>query len=301
MDANVRFTSSVHRYPDGHRDANLELIVGARRVDAADKSLYLPDGPGIQPNLRNSMEFLERAIVDGDIHDSAVLFRGNSLSESRSEEKTFQSFFKLENGTMNFSDEWPELNGLVGLVITDDNNVDVSVVEGASVGLNLRDAIGRIRRDENDLNWLRINGLADGTTARGLDYLQQTPVDESLRETFSTWIAGGDFDAEVEVIIPLNQDDTDPDVRLHMLLDDNELSIPEFDLAVSDLTGPVIFDTRTGLEQSNLQARIFGDSVQLQLSSESSAGEDEHDIDWWRRKNDSGRVDCLAKTERAGA
>ncbi len=273
VDANVRFTSLVHRYPDGHREADLELMIGARRVDAADKSLYLPDGPGIQPDLRNSMKFLERAIVDGDIHDSAVLFRGNSLSGSAPETKTFQSFFKLENGTMNFSNEWPALNDLVGLVITDDNNVDVSVVAGTSMGLDLRNVIGRIRRDENDLNWLRINGLTDGTTAHGLNYLQQTPVDESLRETFSTWVADGNFQAEVDVIIPLSQAGADPDVRLHMDLDDNELSIPEFDLAVSDLTGPVIFDTRTGLEQSNLQGHIFGDAMQLQLSSESSEGE----------------------------
>lgn len=273
VDANVRFSSTVHRYPSGEREANLELMVGASQVDAEQKSLYLPDGPQVQPNLRNSMEFLERAIIDGDISDSAVLFRGNSLSGAPTETKTFQSFFKLDNGIMNFSDEWPVLNDLIGLVITDDNNIDVAVSEGNSVGVDLQDAIGRIRRDENDRNWLTVNGIASGSTAQGLDYLQQTPVDENLRETFSTWVALGDFQADVDVLIPLNQEDNEPDVRLDMQLDSNELAIPEFDLSVSALSGPVIFDTRTGLEESVLQGRMFGDDVEMVLSSEAEAGE----------------------------
>lgn len=273
VDANVRFTSTVHRYPDGNREANLELMVGASRVDAEEKSLYLPDGPGVQPSLRNSMEFLEQAIIDGDIHNSAVLFRGNSLSGSAPETKTFQSFFNLENGIMNFSEEWPVLNDLIGLVITDDNNVDVAVSEGTSINVGMTDAIGRIRRDENDFNWLTINGQAAGATSSGLEYLQQAPVDESLRETFSSWEAEGDFNADIEVLIPLNQDNNEPDVRLDIALSENALSIPEFDLAIAELTGPVVFDTRTGLEQSILQGIIFGDAVQLQLSSESEAGD----------------------------
>ncbi len=268
VDARLRFTSLVHRFPDGNREASLELMVGASRVDAEEKSLYLPDGPQVQANLRNSMEFLERAIVDGDIRDSAVLFRGNTIGGSAPVTKTFQSFFQLDNGVLNFSDEWPILEQISGLVVTDDNNIDIAVNEGSSLGVNLENAIGRIRRDGEDRSWLNITGQAAAATSAGLGYLQQTPVDESLRETFSTWEAEGAFTADVEVVIPLNQDDNEPDVRLDILLSENSLNIPEFDLAVSALTGPVVFDTRTGLEDSSLTAQMFGGAADINLSSE---------------------------------
>ncbi|MEQ8312630.1 MAG: DUF3971 domain-containing protein [Gammaproteobacteria bacterium] len=272
VDGHVKFFSEVHRHEDGGRDANLELMVGAERVDAEYKALFLPDGPNVSPSLRNSMEFLERAILDGDIRDSGVIFRGSTVSGSDPLAKTFQSFFVLDNGELNYSDEWPNLNAVSALVITDDNNVDIGASTGRSLDIALQQAEGRIRLDDNDQTLLTINGKTSAATARGLNFLQNIPVGENLKNAFASWTATGDFNADVEVRVPLNQDGAQPDVRLHMDLLGNELTIPEFDIAVSDLTGPVVFDTRTGLEESSLQAQMFGDQVQLALSSQTNEG-----------------------------
>ncbi len=272
VDGRVQFASLVHRHPDGSRDASLDLMVGAQRVDAEYKSLFLPDGSSVQPNLRNSMEFLEQAILDGDVLDSGVIFRGNTIEGSEPVTKTFQSFFVLENGELNYSDDWPDLGAVSGLVVTDDNNIDIQVSGGSSLGINLERASGRIRRNELDENWLTVTGVASASTTLGLDYLQQIPVDDGLKETFSNWAVAGDFNADIDVLIPLSEPGAEPDVRLNILIEDNELAIPDYDLAVSDLTGPVIFDTRTGLEPSALSAQLFGDQVSVQLSSEFDNG-----------------------------
>ncbi len=272
VDGRVKFSSLVHRHPDGNRDATLDLVVGAQRVDAEYKSLFLPDGPNVQTNLRNSMEFLERAILDGDIRDSGVLFRGNTIEGAAPVTKTFQSFFILDNGEINYSDDWPDLGDVAGLVITDDNNIDIEISEGASSGIELQQASGRIRRNDADENWLTIDGLATASTALGLDFLQEIPVDDGLKETFANWAVAGDFDADIDVLLPLSEPGAVPDVRLNVELEDNELAIPDYDLSVSNLSGPVIFDTRTGVETSTLAAELFGDQVAVQLSSQSEAG-----------------------------
>lgn len=273
VDGRVQFSSLVHRHPDGSRDANLDLLVGAQRVDAEYKSLFLPDGPNVQVNLRNSMEFLERAILDGDIRDSGVLFRGNTIQGAPQLTKTFQSFFILENGEVNYSDDWPDLDSVAGLVLADDNNIDIEVSEGVSSGIDMQQASGRIRRNGAGENWLTIDGVASASTALGLDFLQQIPVDDGLKETFENWAVAGNFDAHIDVLIPLSEPGAVPDVRLEIQIEDNELAIPDYDLAVSNLTGPVIFDTRTGVEPSTLSAELFGDQVAVQLSSESEQGD----------------------------
>lgn len=273
VDGKAKFKSIVHSFPDGERTAELELMVGASRVEAERKSLYLPDGPGISPELRNSMEFLDRGILSGDIVNSGIIFRGSTVGDSSPAEKTFQSFWVLQDGEFNFSDEWPYLESLSGLVLTNDNNIDIEVESGESLGLAMGAATGRVRRDAEGLNALLVRGQAAGQTSEGLAYMQAAPLEEGLKATFANWAAEGDFSADIEVIVPLSQGDTAPDIRLDIAVADNQLLVPDYDLDVTGLTGPIIFDTRSGLEPSRLEARAFGDDVVISLSSVADAGD----------------------------
>lgn len=273
VDGNAQFTSITQRFPDGSRDASLDLVVGADRVDGAQKTLYLPDGPNIPQSLRNTMEFLEQAIVDGDIYNSGILYRGSTVGGSPSETKTFQSYWQLENGQVNFSDEFPGLQALTASVVTDDGNIDIQVDSGSSLGMQMEMATGIVRRDETGRNMLTVTGSASGLTAQGLDYIQAAPLGGGLQETFSSWQAEGEFTADVEVIVPLDEEGAQTDIRLDMLMADNRLVIPDFDLTVSQLSGPIIFDTRTGLEPTELSGQMFGAGVEVALSSTVEAGD----------------------------
>ncbi len=268
VDARTQFTSTVHSYPDGERDARLELLVGAQRVDAEQKSLYLPDGPNIADSLRASMEWLDDAIQDGDVYDSGVIFRGSTIRGSDPVTKTFQSFYRVENGAVNFSEEWPQLEELSAYVVTDDNNIDIEAFGGSSLGLEIESVSGEIRRDESDANWLTLSGNVAGLTSQALDYLQQAPLGQGLKDTFASWQAEGEFVADIEVAVPLNRPENDTAVRLDIAVTDNKISIPDYALEVAQLSGPIIFDTKLGLEESNLSGQLFDGPVELTISSQ---------------------------------
>lgn len=268
VDGRVQFQSRVQQLADGGRDAQLDLIIAAARVDAELKSLYLPDGPRIDQGLRNSMEFLDRAILDGTVYDSAVVFRGNTLPGSSAATKTFQSAFQMREGSLEFSPEWPQLERLAAVVLTSDNNIDIAVSSGGSLDLTMGAAAGLIRRDTENQAWLTINGEAEGQTQAGLDYLQAAPLSDNLKSAFADWQASGNFTSDIEVRVPLNQPGREAEVRLDMDIAGNDLAINDLDLAVAGLNGQVVFDTRTGLEPSTLTGEIFGEPVTLDLSSE---------------------------------
>jgi uncharacterized protein YhdP len=61
-------------------------------------------------------------------------------------------------------------------------------------------------------------------------------------------------------------------VRLDMNLEDNSLLIPDYAIQIDELYGSVVFDTRTGVEDSELSGRLFGQIANIQLSSESVQG-----------------------------
>ena len=273
LDGRIQFSSTVHNFPDGRREAELELLAGARRVDAEFKSLYLPDGQNVQGGLRASMEWLDTAILDGDVYDSGLVFRGNSLAGSPPETKTFQSFYLMSDGEFNFSDAWPTLENLSAIVSTDDDRIDVEVLNGSSLGIELGAASGEIRKNEQGESWLQISGGAAGATADGLSYLQQSAVGDNIKRAFADWQMSGDFRSDIQVRMPLNRPDLDTEVRLEIAVADNSLVIPRYGLDMDRLAGPVVFDTTTGLEDSTLEARLFDRPTTVDLSSQSSDGE----------------------------
>ena len=116
-----------------------------------------------------------------------------------------------------------------------------------------------------DENWLEVSGTVTGQTLNGLEYMQQVPVGDSLKTTFAKWQAAGDFSAGVSVRVPLESADKNTAVRLDIALDDNSISIPEYELEVNQLSGPVIFETSMGLELSQLTGQLFGQPAEIVL------------------------------------
>lgn len=268
VDGHVQFRSILDQPPVGDRESELDLIIGASRFDAEYKSLYLPDGPGIAPNLRATMEYLESAIIDGEVFDSAVIFRGNTKPGSEPASKTFQSFYRLANGEFEFNEQWPRLLDLTGAVLTSDNDIDIAVSAGESLALTIDETSGQVRRNEQEETWLAVRGRAHGATDVGLDYIQAAPLSASLKRTFSDWRAQGNFDSTIEVFVPLNLPGREPDIRLDIDVAQNDLRIENLQLDVANINGRVLFDTRTGLEPTELSADFFGDTVAINLSSE---------------------------------
>ena len=273
LDGSVRFTSVTERFVDGSRDARLDLIVGAKRIEGSQKSLYLPDGPNISENLRKTMGFLEQALVDGQVYNSGILYRGSTVSGSDVMGKTFQSFWQLSDGQINFSDDWPNLEALTAIVQTDDENIDITVESGRSLGLQFESAVGQVRRDADSQNWLTVFGSAFGEASDALEYLQTAPVDEGLKDVLSSWKSQGSVAGDLSLLIPLDRPGRDSQVRLELKLEDNDLTISDYNLDLNQLSGSIIFDSETGFEPTELNGFLFGGMVNATLSSVQEQGE----------------------------
>lgn len=273
VDGRAVFTSTIHRPLEGKASSEFELLVGARRVDASLKALYLPDGPNVRGGMRDTMEWLDRAIIGGDVYDSAVVYRGSTMPDAEAVTKTFQSFFLLTNGEVEFSEEWPELKALNALVLTDDNNVDVEVSSGQSMGIDMMQVTAVVRSNAEQENWLSIDGRARGRTGQGLDYLQVSPVNRRFRDSLANWEAQGEFSADIAVSVPFNQDGVNTQVMLEIMLAENEITIPEYALDLGNVSGPIVFDSSSGLETTELSLVLFERPVKVTLSSQLSNGE----------------------------
>lgn len=266
LDGRSRFSSMVRRRPDGRREAWLDLLVGIERLDASRKSLYLPDGPDVEPRLRRGMEYLEEAVLGGEIRGSGLVFRGSTLPGAAPVNKAVGALFLLEDGEFAFDEAWPRLERMAATVRVRDEDVDVEVAAAESMGIGLQ-ASAAVRRDASGRDILTAAGRARGDTQRGLDYLQAAPVGEDLKAGLASWSAQGTMSADIEVAAPLGRPEREPELRLDIALAGNEVLVADSDLEVSALDGRVVFDTRSGLEDSALAGRMFGGEVDIALSS----------------------------------
>ena len=272
VEGRVQFTSIIDRPNEGEPRSDLELLIGALRFDAAGRAAYLPDAPQVNESLVDIMQWLDGAILKGVLTDSGAVYRGSTLVNAAAPTKTFQGFYLLDEGELNFSDEWPNLSEVSAFVLEDDNNIDIQVQRATSLDVVATSVNGSIRVNEEGENWLSVQGVAEGATTDGLNYLQNAAVGESLKTAFANWQAQGDINANIAVQVPLNDDQLQTAVRLDMNLEDNSLLIPDYAIQIDELYGSVVFDTRTGVEDSELSGRLFEQIANIQLSSESVQG-----------------------------
>ena len=272
VEGRVQFTSIINRPNEGEPRADLELLIGALRFDAAGRTAYLPDAPQVNEKLVDIMQWLDNALLGGMLKNSGAVYRGSTLPNAAAPTKTFQGFYLLDEGELNFSDEWPNLSEVTAFVLEDDNNFDIEVQQSSSLDLVATSVDGSIRVNEEGENWLSIQGVAEGATIDGLNYLQNAAVDESLKAAFLNWEAQGNFNADIVVEVPLNGEQLETVVRLDMSLEDNSLLIPDYAIQIDKLNGSVVFDTRTGVEGSELSGRLFEQITNILLSSESAEG-----------------------------
>jgi len=273
VDGHVKFTSVMREHPDNPREADLELVVGAQRLDSAYRSLYLPDGTNVQPGLKQTMEWLEAALTDGEVYDAGVIFRGSTVRGSAPEEKTFQSYYRLRDGSLTFDESWPALNNLSATVVTDDSNIDINIEQARSLGVVATELAGQVRRDSSGNSWLTVAGDATAATDSGLNYLQNAPVGESLQQALGDWEAAGDMIANLMLRIPFNNPDAETEYDLQFDLAENALFIPAYDIDLNELAGTVSYDSVNGLGSAGLSAEVFGNSTQIALGSRMQEGE----------------------------
>ncbi|MYC60407.1 MAG: TIGR02099 family protein [Gammaproteobacteria bacterium] len=273
IETRLQLTSALEQQPDGERENELELLIGVLNMDAAEKSLFLPDGPGVRDNLREGMEFLERAIIDGRFSNSAAIFRGQTVQGSDRITKTFQSFHQWHDGSMRFDPEWPVLESERSLVLSDDENIDIFMENSSSLGLRSTVIEGTIRGSEPEASLLVVSGAGRSSSADGLAYLQAVPAAEDLRRAMADWSMQGSLQGEFELEVPLGVPEADTEIRMHMEFSDNDLWISQYELDLTEVNGELLFDTRTGIETGEFEARMFGGETGIEVSSRGEPGE----------------------------
>lgn len=263
----VKFSSDAVTLPDGSKDSVFTLLVGAQDVDGGRANAYLPSAPNQSQSLLSTMSWLEGALIDAEVSQAGVIYRGTVMPNHPRAEKTFQSFYDFGAGHLRYQTQWPDITGARGRVLVNDNDVDIRLDAGDSAGLALGPTSGFVREREDGQRWLSVTGLASGETAQAIAFLAAAPLNQGLDQVMGDWQAEGQVQADIALQIPLNNTQEQTRVQVAATVSGNTLAIPSQLLRFDRLSGQVNYSTAAGLHDSSLEAEFFSAPARINLLS----------------------------------
>ena len=238
--------------------------------------LGVEEGPvGLQQKLVPDIidpainDWLDTSLLEGRLTDVGFVLSGTLGDNTPDNSMTTQLALQAEQAKLNYLDGWPLVTDVRGSVYLDAPDVDVSVLEGHTLGGTIVDQSGEVTiRSRGDDVMLHVEGRLEGRASEALSYLQTTPLAEVLDGALETWKASGQATTDLRLDVSLSDDNSDPQVDLTTQLRDTRLQITDIDMNLQSLNGALSFNSDTGLWADALEGQLFGGPVTMKVSSQ---------------------------------
>jgi len=198
--------------------------------------------------------WIEQAVLAGRVTALTARLAGTPQQLARLE-GTVQLAAALEEVSLRFEPDWPQLTGLAGAITLDGRALGFRVDRGLAAEAQIEHARGGIADVLAGERAVSVSGRASGLTQQGAAYLAATPVGERFAGLLQQLDARGRAALDLELRIPLGPPRSE--VAGTVRLDDNTLRLPALRSALDAVNGSIAFD-REGVRTGELEARYLG-------------------------------------------
>ncbi len=263
----VQFELNNKQNAEGIWDTDLTLLIGILDFDASYKSLYLPTLSAVEV----TMDWLDAAILDGNVHNSGFIFRGKTSNLQTPLQRNIQSFYQVEDASVKFLNEWPVLENIYASVKVDNVEVDILSDRAEIADIALGSTMAEVRPIGGGTgSWLTVNSEAITPGNTGLNFLRESPIRGTVGSYLDGWLLE-EVDLDVQLGIPLSNNELENDIQVTALTLGNTLYIPEYDLNFDGIRGPINFSSEQGLQANGISANLFDFPIASQINTSDEA------------------------------
>lgn len=218
---------------------------------------------------KETLGWLDRAFVSGKVKRGDMLLYGD-LDDFPFNKKqgVFQVLFATQNLELAYAQQWPNFKALKADVMFLNEGLEVKVHHAKVGKASLNKTLVRIPSLEKS-HYLLAKGVVKGTIIDTLNWLQQTPLDLSLKETLEHISVKGRTKIDVDLKIPLTENDT-AKVTGKAELQQASLKVKAIDLPVTRIKGTLKFDEKH-FYSDKLRAIAFGYPIQIKIKESPTA------------------------------
>ena len=186
------------------------------------------------------INWLDMAITDGHVKSGNFIIRGDlSRFPYEVNDGVMEVVFDVDYLTLNFLQDWPNLNNSSGHFRFHNSSMFISDMSGQTY----RGKMTKAKAHIPDLTKPRL--FIDGHVQAPAEDLQQyvwnSGLDNIMGDIMRQFHAGGETELQMSIEVPLNNDDA-VHTRGELQLKGNELYLPIMDYALKDVFGRLFFE-----------------------------------------------------------
>ena len=238
-------------WESGSRPSKFHLAIGLRDSHSKYYPQFLPD------ILPESLEkWLAASIKNGDVPEAGLIYRGEFSDRKK---RTVQLFINVENGRLEYSQEWPELIDASAQVVVDNRLLKGHVTRAIVLDEPLEQLSVQWPYGKNET--LRVVTSATIAAKTGLRLLNESWLKTKVGDTFDQWEVGGQVAVNADIEVDLQKSGGEGEDRQQVAVDflENVFHLKKQNLPFSDVTGKLLFTQDQGLYAKNIKATLFGE------------------------------------------
>lgn len=241
----------------------IDLTVRLSRAAVRSTARYIP----LVALDKEAFEWLRSGLLDGQSDDFRLRLHGdlNDFPFPGDRKGTFQIQARARGVVIEYAKGWPRVSGTTAELSIQGPRLEVTAPAGATLGAQLQ-KVSVVMPDmlSPDLV-LQIRGQAQAETARGLEFIQKSPVRGYIDGFTDGMSARGNGNLNLQVDVPL-RGSKPVKVSGSYRFVDNEIMLGQGVPTLSHANGVLHF-TEASMRTQNANARVLGGPATLDVQS----------------------------------
>jgi uncharacterized protein YhdP len=247
-------------------DPLMTLIIGLQDADANYRHKLIP-----YTLNQGFLDWMASSVPVGHVIDGGFIYRG-SLRKDAIKDRTVQLYFNVDDTTLDYHPDWPQLTEINGLVLIDDGAVEVKTEQARLYQLEVAKAHVRVVPQPQKGMWLTVDASASGAASDALRLVNESYIRTVVGTVFENWQLDGKAVAELKLGIPLAGADRKPDIDVAVQLTEAGLQIPAYRLQFTDLSGPINYRSEQGISSAGIAALLYGRPLMATVAQSDQVG-----------------------------
>ena len=193
---------------------------------------------------KTAADWIKQALVSGNVEKGGLLYFGKVKEfPFVNNEGLFDVDLEVSNGTLNFAKGWPEINKIEGLFELNANALSFSSSSAKTLNVPLKNVFVEFPIFRTKHPKLKIVGEVEGDSAKKLNYLHNSPLEDIFAKNISPIKMAGNSELELELDIPL-RDIKSTQVNGEIEIKDNTFEADEWRLDIQSLSTRLSFNNQ---------------------------------------------------------
>ncbi|MFT5521154.1 MAG: hypothetical protein ACI9IA_001754, partial [Enterobacterales bacterium] len=217
------------------------------------------------------VSYLDESVKAGLLHSTKVAIRGKAEDfPFANPDGVFLINGLIDNTRFVFYDGWPEVKNISADLLFIENKMDIKISQGESEGIILSNTNVIIADLSAETSILKIDNLSKGSFVNGINYLNNSPLKESVGSVFDVIPTRGPFALNLDLTIPLGNEQPEAEqsnIKVDGIvhLDNNTVIVKPLGMFIENIQGKIIIDDSL-IKSEQLTANVLGGQSKFTLT-----------------------------------